>query len=235
MSDTGMPESGQREEATPDDSPRVYYQVGLDLLGRACLVVGGGSVARRKVNGLMEAGAAVTVVAPECEPMQPGVTVKQRPFRDDDLDAVEFAIAASDDRELNNRVSCLAQKRHIWVNVADDPHASTVILPATLRRGTLHVAVSTGGASPALAHRLRDLLDDALASEYADLVDLLGALRREWTPRAIAAGVPPAVRHAAWESVLDLPLLDLLVTGRNVEARSRAQRVLDTALSAAGH
>lgn len=228
-----MPASGRRDAPAPGGSSPVSYQVGLDLRGRSCLVVGGGDVARRKVDGLVEAGAAVTVVAPACEPMPAAVTVAKRPFRDDDLEGVELAVVASDDRELNARIARLAQERGVWVNAVDDPEASTVILPATLRRGALQVAISTGGASPALARRLRERLEGEFAPEYADLVGLLSELRRAWTPRAIAAGVPPAARRAAWERMLDLPLLDLLVAGRSDEARARAQLVLDTTLGAA--
>jgi precorrin-2 dehydrogenase/sirohydrochlorin ferrochelatase len=211
-----------------------YYPVGLDLRGRACLVVGGGAVARRKVDGLCAAGALVTVVAPQARPMPEGVAVRLRSFTDADLDGVALAVAASDDRELNARVARLARDRGVWVNVADDPQVGDVVLPAVARRGDLQIAVSTGGASPALASRLRERLEREYGPEYGDLVALLGALRTEWEPRAIAAGVPPAARRAAWHAVLDLPLAELLAAGRGAEAEEQARAVLERTLADAG-
>ena len=217
-------------EAEMSHAP-AHYQVGLDLRDRHCLVVGGAAVAQRKVEGLLEAGAIVTVVAPECLPMPEGVSVARRLFVDDDLVDVDFAVAATADRELNARIARLARGRGIWVNVADDPQAGTVILPAVLRRGALQIAISTGGASPALARRLRERLQDEFGSEYGELVALLGELRAEWEPRAIAAGVPQAARRAAWHAVLDQPLIELLSVGRHDEAKARAREELERALT----
>jgi siroheme synthase-like protein len=121
----------------------------------------------------------------------------------------------------------------VWVNVADDPRAGDVILPAVARRGKLQIAVSTGGASPALAHRLRERLEDEFGPEYGDLVALLGMLRAEWEPRAITAGMPPAARRAAWHVVLDLPLAGLIGEGRAADAERQARAVLERALHAA--
>ena len=143
-------------------------------------------------------------------------------------------MAASDDRELNARVARLARERGVWVNVADDPQAGDVVLPAVARRGELQIAVSTGGASPALARRLRERLEREFGPEYGDLVALLGALRAAWEPRAIAAGVPPAARRAAWHAVLDLPLAELLAAGRGAEAEEQARAVLERTLADAG-
>ena len=219
------------DERGPSETGRAaYYPVELDLRGRPCLVVGGGAVAQRKVQGLLAAGAAVTVVAPECLPMPDGVTVVLRRFADEDLAGVALAVAASDDREVNARVARVARERDTWVNVVDDPSAGTVIMPAVARRGDLRIAVSTGGASPALAARLRERLESEFGPEYGDLVALLGELRREWEPRAARAGVPPAGRRAAWHAVLDLPLVELLAEGRHAEAAALARTVLEEAL-----
>jgi len=219
-------ERGDRD----DVSGAAVYQVGLDLRGRDCLVVGGGAVAQRKVHGLLAAGAAVTVVAPQCLPLPTEVTVALRPFADEDLDGVALAVAASDDRALNARVARLARKRGIWVNVVDDPQAGTVIVPAVARRGELQIAVSTGGASPALAKHLRERLEREFGPEYGDLVALLGELRAEWEPRAARAGVPPAARRAAWHEVVELPLASLIATGLGGEAAAQARAVLERAL-----
>ncbi len=154
--------------------------------------------------------------------MPGGVTVTLRPFRDDDLDGVTLSVAASDDRELNARVARLARERGVWVNVVDEPDEGDVVLPAVVRRGALRIAVSTGGASPALARRIRERLDAEFGPEWGALTELLGRLRAEWEPRAIAAGVPPAARRAAWHEVLDLPLARLLAAaGRPLRPRYR--------------
>ncbi len=222
-------ERGNRD----DVSGAAFYPVGLDLRGRDCLVVGGGAVARRKVDGLLAAGAAVTVVAPQCLPLPTEVTIALRPFADEDLDGVALAVAASDDRALNARVARLARTRDIWVNVVDDPQAGTVIVPAVARRGDLQIAVSTGGASPALAKHLRERLEREFGPEYGDLVALLGELRAEWEPRAARAGVPPAARRAAWHEVVELPLASLIATGLGDEAAAQARTILERVLGGA--
>jgi len=220
--------------STCEGERHVYYQAGLNLRGRPCLVVGGGGVAQRKAAGLHEAGARVRVVAPECLPMPQGAAVARRPFEDADLDGVVLAVAASDDRELNARVARLAREHGVWVNVVDEPDEGDVVLPAVVRRGDLRIAISTGGASPALARRLRERLDAELGPEWGDLTELLGALRAQWEPRAIAAGVPPDARRAAWHAVLDLPLAELLAAGQEGEAEARAAAVLERVLAQAG-
>ena len=138
----------------------------------------------------MEAGAEVTVVAPECLPMPERVTVALRPFADGDLQGVALAVAASDDRALNARIARLARERGVWVNVVDEPGDGDLVLPAVVRRGVLRIAVSTGGASPALARRLRQRLDAEFGPEWGELTDLLGHLRTEWEPRAIGGRRP---------------------------------------------
>jgi precorrin-2 dehydrogenase/sirohydrochlorin ferrochelatase len=219
-----------------DESPettggRPLYPVALDLNGRTCLVVGGGAVALRKVRGLLAVGADVRVIARDAVEMPAGARVHLRGFEDGDIDGNTFVVAATADRELNARIARLARERGVWVNVADDPAAGDVILPAVARRGALQIAVSTGGASPALARRLRERLEDEFGPEYGDLVALLARLRDEWEPRAIAAGVPPAARHAAWHAVLDLPLVSLLADGRAPRAEEQARDALERVLA----
>jgi siroheme synthase-like protein len=233
------PEGGGGGLGVADDDGEMtggvpYYPVAVELSGRRCLVVGGGAVALRKACGLLEAAADVIVVAPQAVEMPDGVTVHLRVFEDRDLDGTAFVVAATDDPELNARVARLARARGVWVNVAGDPSAGDAVLPAVARRGDLQIAVSTGGASPALARRLRERLEDEFGAEYGDLVALLARLRKDWEPRAIAAGVPPAARHAAWYSVLDLPLVSLLAEGRASEAEEQARATLERALAEHG-
>lgn len=211
-----------------------YYLAALDLRGRRCVVAGGGAVARRKVEGLLAAGAKVLVVAPEAGEMPAGVTVERRAARLADLDDAALIMCATDDPAVNAALAREARRRGVPVNVADDPDAGDFTVPAVVRRGPLQIGVSTGGSSPALARRLRDELAERVGEEYGEVAELLAGLRAAWEPRAIAAGVPPAKRREAWHAVLDLPLLDLLRDGRPAEARARAEAVLERVLHDAG-
>jgi siroheme synthase-like protein len=212
------------EEAPP-------YLAALDLRGRRCVVAGGGAVARRKVEGLLAAGAVVHVVAPEVDHMPQGAVLERRAARLGDLDGAAVLVCATDDPAVNGALAREARRRGVLVNVVDDPDAGTFTVPAVLRRGRLQVGVSTAGASPLLAAGIRDGLGAHLGGEYGELAALLADLRAEWEPRAIAAGVPPAARRAAWQAVLDLPLLELLRHGDTTEACRRAETVLEEALS----
>jgi precorrin-2 dehydrogenase/sirohydrochlorin ferrochelatase len=151
----------------------------LDLEGRPCLVVGGGRVALEKTHGLLECGARVTVVAPEIVPelLDLPVGLVEGRYRSRDLDGRWLVIAATPDREVNRQVKEDADSRGILCNVADDPELCSLILPAVHRIDPLAVAVSTGGASPALAQRLRDEIAAVVGPEHARLARELRELR----------------------------------------------------------
>lgn len=190
------------------------------------MVVGGGEVALRKVESLLAAGATVTVVAPQVREMPPGATVVLRAFQPSDLDGAFFVISATDDREVNSAVAAEAEARGILINVVDVPSESSVILPAVVRRGEFVLAVSTGGASPALARRLRERLEVEFGEEYGELIAFLREMRQAWEPCYKAEGIPNAARKAAWEQVLDLPLLDWLREGKKEQAKEAAEEIL---------
>jgi siroheme synthase-like protein len=219
-----------------DDAPAVpYYPVFLDLREKLVVVIGGGKIARHKVEGLLDAGARVQVVAPAGVPMPDEVPVLRERFRPAHLDGAMLVVAATDDPAVNDAVARAAAERHIFINAVDDPARCTMILPAVVRRGALRIAVSTGGGSPLLAGRLRRELERIFGPEYGDLVDLLRRLRGRWDPLATAAGLCGDDRRAVWERVLDLPLLDLLRSGDANAAEQRAGDVLLAAIdSAAG-
>ncbi|MHB9024823.1 MAG: precorrin-2 dehydrogenase/sirohydrochlorin ferrochelatase family protein [Armatimonadota bacterium] len=216
----------------PRETPPPYYPVFLDLRGKRCVVIGGGKVAKRKVDGLLEAGAEVVVIAPRISAMPDGVQVIQREYTPSDLDGAMLVIASTDDPGVNDAIFREATARGIWVNVVDVPENCSFILPSVVRRGALRIAISTGGASPALAKRLRKSLEQQFGEEYGALVDLLWRLRQRWEPQALAAGVPPAERQQAWERILDLPLLDMLRAGNVSGAEQAAFAVLDEVQSA---
>ncbi|MET0146294.1 MAG: NAD(P)-dependent oxidoreductase [Ilumatobacteraceae bacterium] len=160
------------------------YPVVLDLTDVAVLVVGAGPIAARKVSGLAAAGARVVVVAPDVShalDRRAVAELRQRPYERADLTGVRLVVTATGDAALDADVAADATAAGIWVNAADQPADCTFILPAIARNGPLSVAVSTGGASPALARRLRDrvaaLLTDDVVALAADLAAQRAAVR----------------------------------------------------------
>jgi siroheme synthase-like protein len=155
------------------------YPIALRLAGQAVLVVGGGEVAARKIEGLVAAGAAVTVVAPEVTGAVDGgrCRIERRPYRRGEVAGYRLAVAATDDAGVNQAVFEDAEAAGVWVNVADEPARCTFFLPAVARDGPVVVAVSTGGASPALAGWVRDRLAPALPEGIGEVADVLAAER----------------------------------------------------------
>ena len=196
----------------------MQYPVNLELDGRPCLVIGGGRVAVRKVEGLLACGGRVKVVAPRLDPAlvdRPGVTCEERAWEPGDLVGVWLVIAATDDPEVNRAVYEAGERAGIWVNGADDPANCSVTLPSDVRRGDLQVAVSTGGRSPALASWLRRRIEAEIGPEYEVLLDLL-ATEREGLK---AAG--RSTEGLDWQSALDSDMLGLIRNGDLVHARER--------------
>src|SRR5262245_60979857 len=176
------------------------YPVFLDLHGVPVLVVGAGPVAARKVAGLAAAGAAVRVVAPAVSAELDRGQVEElhlRPYEPGDLDGVRLVVTATGDREVDAVVAADAAAAGIWVNAADQPADCTFILPAIARNGPLTVAVSTDGASPALARRLRDRADALLTDEVVDLASDL-AIRR-----AAVRAVGGSTEEVDWSELID--------------------------------
>jgi len=195
------------------------YPVVLDLGGRLVLVVGGGAVAERKVEGLRAAGASITVVSPRVSARlakmadDGDIRVRRRTYRRSDLRGVVVVFAATDDRNVNAAVATDSRRRRIWVNAADDPDHCDFILPSVLRRGSLLVSVTTGGRSPALARIVREELERLLGSDYALLTDLAGDVRRELQTRGEQATAE------AWTTALRGDVRRLVAAGRREEAR----------------
>jgi siroheme synthase-like protein len=160
------------------ETPR-YYMACLDLTGRSVLVVGAGSVALEKVEGLLASGAEVTVVAPQVVPelLELPVTLIRRGYRTADLDGRFLVVAATSTTSVNRRVFHDAEERALLCNVVDVPELCSFILPAVHRQEPIAVAVSTGGASPALAQHLRDRIAAVVRPEHAELAEKLRALR----------------------------------------------------------
>ena len=160
-----------------------FYIACLKLTGRRCVVVGGGDVGLEKVEGLLACDADVTLVAPEAHPelaqlaLEGSIRWEQRPYQEADLDGALIAIAATDDTDTNIRVFEDAEQRAMLVNVVDVPPLCNFILPAIVRNGPLAIAISTAGASPALAKRMKREIAELFGEPYAMLAVLLGEAR----------------------------------------------------------
>ena len=183
--------------------------------GRPCLVVGGGPVAARKARGLLDCGAAVTVIAPEvCDAMaqlQP-LTLERRRYVAGDAGRYRLVVTATGIAAIDGAVCADADAVGVWVNCADDGLRSSFILPAVHREGQVSVAVSTGGRSPALASWLRTRLAGQCGPGLAELADLLAGARR----RLHEAG--RSSEDVDWAVLLDGPLPALVEAGRLTEA-----------------
>ena len=158
-----------------------YFPLFIDLENRPCLVIGGGPVALRKARVLCSYGAQVTMVAPEfaAEPEEtPGIVRRQRVFRDADIEGMALCAAASDQREVNHRAAELCRSAGIPVNTADSREDSTFLFPSVIKKGRLSVGISTGGAAPSEAKRLRKVIEEALPD---DIEETLAEAERERT------------------------------------------------------
>lgn len=162
-----------------------YYPLFLDLKGKRVVVIGGGEVALRKIESMLDHGAVVTVIAPELVPgirelaRRRALTIQLRKFESGDCDAVALVIAATDDKNVQLRVRQDAAKAGVLVNVVDVPDLCDFIVPALFSRGDISIAVSTNGKSPSLAARLRDRIGSHIGPGYARLAERLGKLRPE--------------------------------------------------------
>jgi len=187
-----------------------HYPICLDISGKRCVVVGGGSVAERKVRRLLACGARVEVVGKTLTSVltawkgQGKIVHLEGGYEDSFLAGAALAIGATDSEGVNGRIAADARKRGIPVNIVDNPALCDFILPSVVERGDLLIAVSTGGKSPALAAKLREELEEVYGPEYAVLVEILGDLRE----RVIAAGGPSAENRERFAAVVRSDILD---------------------------
>ena len=163
------------------DTP--FYIACLKLTGRRCVVVGGGAIGLEKVEGLLACGADVTLVAPAASAAleelaaEGSIRWERREYRSSDLEGTFIAIAATDDTDVNIRIYDDAERRAMLVNVVDVPPLCNFILPAIVRTGPLAIAISTAGASPALAKRIKREIAEQFGEPYARLAELLNDAR----------------------------------------------------------
>ncbi len=162
-----------------------FIPIFLQVEGAPCLVVGGGEVALRKVQRLIDAGASLTVISPQVTAALASlaesgrISLLRRSYCPGDMEGYHLVYAATDDRELQRRLFEEARILNILINVADAPEFCSFIVPSTLRRGRLQVAISTAGASPAIARLLRQRMDQWLGDEFEVLLEVMAGAR-DW-------------------------------------------------------
>jgi len=202
------------------------YPVNLVLTGRRCVVVGAGRIAARKIEALLDAGAAVDVIAIDAGTEVTGwaeagrLTLARRSFSPADLDGAWLATTATGDPAVDRAVYAAGEARGIWVNSADDPENCSFTLMSVVRRGDLVVTVGTGGRSPALATWLRRRFTAELGPEYATLLDILSEAREELRTAGRSSEEPD------WQQALDSGMLDLIRAGRVEEAKEQLRACL---------
>jgi len=190
------------------------YPVNLDIRGQLCLVVGGGLVAKRKVEGLIGCGPKIVVISPElCEGLtahwqKKQIEWKQREYQTEDLQGVKLVFAATDDYQIQQRIAEEAHQAEIPVNVITDPESCSFQVPAMFRQGELLITIATGGASPALAARIRKELEVHYGREYGQLLTLMAAIRKQ----IVSASDDPAQHKLLFEKLLKSDILAAIET-----------------------
>lgn len=168
-----------------------FYPAFLDIRGKWCIVVGGGEVAQRKVEPLLSAGAAVTVISPKLTKRlnqlkrEGGIHHTRRGYREGDLQGAFLVISSSDSKEVNEAVYKEATGLGILINAVDDPAHCNFIVPSIVERGALTIAISTSGKSPLLAKTLRQAFENAIGREYGAFIEILGAVREKLLKKGV--------------------------------------------------
>jgi siroheme synthase-like protein len=197
-----------------------YYPIYIDIEDRAVLIVGGGAVCARKAETMMRYGGRVTIVSPEITDeiaaweRDGALAVRRKTYEEPDLDGASIVIASTDDQCVNARVARDCRRRRIPVNVVDVTHLCEFIVPAIIEKGSIQIAISTGGKSPALARTLKEDMQRMIGPEYAEVNDLLGTLRK-----SAKSVLPTDVdRKRFFDGIIAAGVLDLLREGRRREA-----------------
>jgi precorrin-2 dehydrogenase/sirohydrochlorin ferrochelatase len=207
---------------------RHLFPICLNLQDRACLVVGGGQVAERKIASLLEHGAQVRVISNAVTARikqwqrEKRVEIYIRGFIEEDLEGVFLVFIATNNCEINREISHLCHRKGILINVADDPEACDFLVPSVLRRGSLQVAVSTEGKSPAYARKLRQELEAIITPSHGEFVDLLGEVRD-----FLHGQVPDSsVRKQIIESIVYSDILNLIQVGEKDKAKEKIRQCM---------
>jgi precorrin-2 dehydrogenase/sirohydrochlorin ferrochelatase len=192
-----------------------YYPVSLDMTDKRCVIIGGGVVAERKAERLIECGTRVTVVSrtltPLLEDRKKTNTIEHidADYEKKTLRGAFMVIGATDRDDVNAQVSQDALSLGILVNIVDDPDRCNFILPSLLQQGDLSIAISTGGKSPALARKIREELQQQYGPEYESLLTIMGSLRK----RVLAQGHASEANKAVFEALVRSDMLQAIRDG----------------------
>ena len=204
-----------------------YYRLFLDIEDRDVIIIGGGVVCERKAETMMKYGARVTVVAPHfTDAIQQwarsgAIQIRKKSYDSGDLDGASIVIASTDDEAVNTQIAADCRKRKIPVNVVDVTHLCAFIVPAIVEQGSIQLAVSTGGKSPALARTLKEDLQKFVGPEYAEINDLLGTLR----PSAKKVLPTDTDRKRFFDGIIASGVVDMLRRGKRRQAYETIARV----------
>lgn len=197
------------------------YPIFVDLNDQPCLVVGGGDVAARKIRLQLSAGAKVTIISPQLSDvirneMLEHVIYIEREFQDQDIEGYRLITAATNNPQVNQRVSELAQVRNVPVNVVDQPHLCSFITPSIVDRGVVTVAISTGGGAPVMARNLRGKVEAVIPENYKHLAQAMQ------DNRELAKSVLPDEdeRRRFWDKILQGNIAELFLSGRLEQGRA---------------
>ena len=205
-----------------------YYPINLDIQNRSCLVVGGGPVSTRKVKTLLDCGAKVTVVSLVVTnsllllSRDGSIILKEKHYQPSDLDGMLLVIGATDNEDLNRRISADARDRNVLCNIVDRPKICDFILPSIVDRGDLVIAISTSGKSPAFAKKLRKDLEKEFGNEYAEFLRLMGAIRN----KLLDAKHAPETHKHLFENLITQGLLEMIRDGKKEKINSLLLKVL---------
>ena len=205
-----------------------YYPINLDVQNRSCVVVGGGSVGTRKALTLLNCGAGVTVVSPEISPAllslsnEKRLILKNRAYESSDLDQAFLVIGATDNEALNQKIHADAETRNMLCNIADRPSSCNFILPAIVCRGDLIVTISTSGASPAYAKKLRQTLENLFGEEQAVFLKLMGKIRE----KLLQEDHEPEFHKPIFENLIQSDLVEKIRTNDRIGMDEVLTRIL---------
>jgi siroheme synthase-like protein len=197
-----------------------YYPIFLDIENRTVIIIGGGNVCARKAETMMNYGARVTIVSPEFTDeieqwAREGVLqIRRKKYEDADLEGANIVIASTDDQSVNEQIAADCRRRRIPVNVVDVTPLCEFIVPAIVDKGSVTLAISTGGKSPALARTLKEDLQRLVGPEYAEVNEALGTLR-DSAKRVLPTDVD---RKRFFDGIIAKGILDMLRGGRRREA-----------------
>jgi precorrin-2 dehydrogenase/sirohydrochlorin ferrochelatase len=205
-----------------------YYPIFIKLDGKTALVVGGGRVAQRKIETLLEYGASVHIISKELtdklkQLVESGdIRHMGEKFENKHLDGAFLVIAATDNEKLNHEISETAQKKGLLINTVDQPTDCNFIVPSIVKRGDLILAISTSGKSPALAKKLRKKMDGQFGSEYEAYLILMGCLRKE----VLKMGLSHNENGRIFQEIVDSDVLEALTGKDRDRVKSTLRRIL---------